>query len=142
MRPLTSNDVQSGAAGPRTPSTRGASSVQATRKRTTDNTARLPPARRLIRHASFQETTHGLAQQDVVGRLAQLALPYLLRFGAFALGPEHLAQMGCDFRIGTLGQRAPQVVDALLELAHAVQCPAHAVQDERIVGRESVRLFD
>src|SRR5439155_13860818 len=53
-----------------------------------------------------------------------------------------LAQVSGDFRIGPPGERAAQVAERILQVAHPVQHPSHAVDDERIFGGELQRLFD
>src|SRR2546421_6866630 len=68
--------------------------------------------------------------------------PDAFRLGALAHRPQHFAQVSGDFRVGPPGERAAQVAERVLQLAHPVQHPSHAVDDERILGGELQRLFD
>ena len=68
----------------------------------------------------------------------ELRLPDFLRARALALRPQHFAEMRGDFRVGPLGQRAPEVLLRVVEVSQPELRPAHAVEDERIVGRELV----
>src|SRR5436309_159316 len=68
--------------------------------------------------------------------------PDALRLGALAHRPQHFAEMSGDFRVGPPGERTAQVAERILQVAHPVQHPSHAVDDERILGGELQRLFD
>ncbi len=91
---------------------------------------------------SAREAPHGLQQDRVVGRGLQLRLPDLLCAGALALRPENFTQMRGNLGIGPDLERALEVGFRFRQSAQLEQCPSHAVENERIVGRQLERFLD
>src|SRR6266571_7349988 len=91
---------------------------------------------------SAPEALDRIGERFVVRAFPGGIAPDALRLGALAHRPEHFAQVSGDFRVGTPGERAAQVAERILQLAHPVQHPSHAVDDERILGGKLQRLFD
>src|SRR5581483_1345398 len=98
---------------------------------------------RIMRRRLFlDEPADRLLQLLAVGMLPQRIAPDALRLVARALRPQHFAEMGGDFGVLPLLEGAAQITHALLELAEPVFRPAHAVENEGVVGRELQRLLD
>src|SRR6266581_9178479 len=91
---------------------------------------------------SVLQALDGVDECFVVGVRAVRVVPDPLGLVALAQRPEHFAEVSGDLGIGSAGERAAQVTERVLEVAHPVQYPAHAVDDERIVGSELQRALD
>src|SRR6266705_2529029 len=91
---------------------------------------------------SVLQALDGIDECFVVGVRAVRVVPDPLGLVALAQRPEHFAEVSGDLGIGSAGERAAQVTERVLEVAHPVQHPAHAVDDERIVGGELQRALD
>ena len=59
-----------------------------------------------------------------------------------AHGPQHLAEVGGDFRIGFYAVGGFERLERFRQLALAEQHPAHAVHDEGVLRRQCERLGD
>src|SRR5690242_9320865 len=93
-------------------------------------------------YLSVLQALDGVGERFVVGAFLGGIAPDALGLRVLAQRPQHLAEMGGDLRIGSPGEGAAQIAERILQVAHSVQHPAHAVDDERIVGSELERLFD
>src|SRR5258708_14355695 len=82
------------------------------------------------RRKSALEALDGIGECFVVRAFPGGIAPDALRLDALAHRPEHFAEVSGDFRVGPPGERAAQVAERVLQLAHPVQYPAHAVHDD------------
>src|SRR5438552_1122326 len=106
------------------------------------NAARAKAGAKRTTKKSRLQPLDGVGEGFVVRAFPGGIAPDALCLGALAHGPQHFAQVSGDFRVGPPGERAAQVAERVLQLAHPVQHPSHAVDDERILGSELQRLFD
>ena len=68
-------------------------------------------------------------------------LPDLLRFFLCSLHPQHLAQMGGDFRVGVQPECLLQITEPLIDVTHAVMHPPQAIHYVGIIGGKRDRFF-
>src|SRR5499426_327844 len=107
-----------------------------------DLTARPGSDRPFARRPSLLHALYGLDEGVVRRCLRERVVPDLLRLATAPERPEHLAEMSGDLGIRPPCVGALKVVQRLLGAALPVEHPAHAVDDEGIVGCEFQRALD
>src|SRR5262245_22151363 len=88
------------------------------------------------RTASALQALDRLLQRLVVRARLERLLPDAVRLVTLAHHPQHLAEVRADLGVGPADVGAAQLLGGALQVAFAIQHPAHAVDDEVVVGRE------
>src|SRR6185436_2910640 len=94
------------------------------------------------RCASAKEFLDDLLQFFISRVVAQRIAPDLFGLALAAFRPEYFAQMRGDLRVRTLIECTLQILQAFGMIAEAIVHPAHAVENERVLGRKLERLLD
>src|SRR5579864_4914010 len=119
----------------------GGSVAQAARTPAKTATAKRFTASR-SRGRSRRESLHGLLQHRVIRIGAELRFPERHGLVALALAPQDFAKMRGDLGIRPSVERLLQVTLRLVEMAHPIERPTEAVENERILRRDLVRALD